>query len=465
MSADQYFIRSRGRVSGPFQMDALQKLARRGSMSRFDEISSDQMGWVPAESMDGVFAAPAPVPSRQAAIQDFSPPPMPSEMPSASRQEVRYFYTQNGVEVGPVTTDVLRSLASSGAIGARDVVWAEGADVAHEAAQIPALANVFSASTGDSYRRSRGRGNANADPKDIQRAVKSSSQTATVVGVIAGALMLTLVNAPIFALGDKFAFWWDAKVTWMVVAGGYCTLCAIALIVLSLTTRELGRAVTCLCLAALAIVVTVAWTIVHANFAGESFGSVMWILSPCAAILTATAARWRATCGSDNFKGVAITFGCLIIAIHFILGITVFISLSDPVLTILPGWVKLLQVFIGLQSLVGIAGGILSIISASPGKESLARTTLLLSMLTIGFAIICVMTLIGGLGSTGNTLARIAFNASESDAAVIAIIMGWIIFAVIRISLVLACFIAVLGISFSEILAHGATSRNTGSHH
>src|SRR5690242_12141571 len=62
-SADsqQYYIRVRGRVLGPFDLEKLKSLRSRGQFSRIHEISTDGQMWSPASTIDHLL-----VPARQA---------------------------------------------------------------------------------------------------------------------------------------------------------------------------------------------------------------------------------------------------------------------------------------------------------------------------------------------------------------------------------------------------------------
>ena len=52
-----YYIRVRGRVSGPFDIGTLQSQVRRGTLSRIHELSVDKIRWAQASSVDAVFPA------------------------------------------------------------------------------------------------------------------------------------------------------------------------------------------------------------------------------------------------------------------------------------------------------------------------------------------------------------------------------------------------------------------------
>lgn len=60
--ADQWFIRSAGRIRGPFTQAMLVSLKSRGILSAADELSTDKRTWLPATTNTELFPPPAPPP-------------------------------------------------------------------------------------------------------------------------------------------------------------------------------------------------------------------------------------------------------------------------------------------------------------------------------------------------------------------------------------------------------------------
>lgn len=93
MADSAFFLRIRGKISGPFDLTGLQKLVRRGMLSRIHEISSDKVTWNTAGEFEDLFAttpsatAPQPeVSEAESAIQLAESVPAPD--PSAQAIEV-----------------------------------------------------------------------------------------------------------------------------------------------------------------------------------------------------------------------------------------------------------------------------------------------------------------------------------------------------------------------------------------
>jgi hypothetical protein len=103
MAETTYYVRIRGRVTGPYSIADLQKLARTGRVSRAYDVSTNGKDWMPAGKLEGVFGilipvpprpvAPAPAPAKTAPAPDpvltpalellFASPPSPAAAPTA----------------------------------------------------------------------------------------------------------------------------------------------------------------------------------------------------------------------------------------------------------------------------------------------------------------------------------------------------------------------------------------------
>ena len=50
-----WYIRSRGRVSGPFTVAQVESMRKRGQFARFHQVSTDRQNWVSAASVPEFF--------------------------------------------------------------------------------------------------------------------------------------------------------------------------------------------------------------------------------------------------------------------------------------------------------------------------------------------------------------------------------------------------------------------------
>jgi len=138
--ADTFFVRWRGRVSGPFSLLQLKKMAERGELRRLHDISTDQETWRQAGSMPelypDVFREPPPVPGGSPVAsgpEGGVPPPLPesalvspSQSPmtadeSRAAEREWYYSTGDGID-GPKSSQFIRELVRKGELSPDDLV-------------------------------------------------------------------------------------------------------------------------------------------------------------------------------------------------------------------------------------------------------------------------------------------------------------------------------------------------------
>ncbi len=174
---EQYWIRSCGKVLGPFAAEELRARARRGGFSRAHQVSRDGHSWQRATAFPDLFPAPttpqarireeriaarelnrepAEVPNEAAPHADaghlldqMGGYPMDSthswEAPDSGDTESLWHYSHNATEHGPVSFSELQDLASTEQLAPGDLVWSEGMPDWTEAYRIP---GVFTAPDG-----------------------------------------------------------------------------------------------------------------------------------------------------------------------------------------------------------------------------------------------------------------------------------------------------------------------------
>lgn len=124
------FVRIRGQVQGPYTIEKLQALVRRGQLSRLHEVSADKNVWKQASEYPVLFATTAGDAVRshgeaRRASESISSD-IPDLEPSFDIQKGSWHYSNDGAQKGPVSFEQLRGLANSGSIGPDDLVWTEG---------------------------------------------------------------------------------------------------------------------------------------------------------------------------------------------------------------------------------------------------------------------------------------------------------------------------------------------------
>ena len=132
---NKFFIRSRGRVEGPFTVPRLHELARRGRFGRFHHVSKDRQVWERASAYPELFPEAGPKKVRRPLDSSVEARAEPdpadtfiNELVTATEiKDAVWFYSHYGAQVDePVTIGQLRELAASEQLLADDYVWTEG---------------------------------------------------------------------------------------------------------------------------------------------------------------------------------------------------------------------------------------------------------------------------------------------------------------------------------------------------
>lgn len=125
------YVRIRGRVQGPFELEKLQSLARRGQFSRAHQVSTDGATWRKASEFPELFAVADRLPAVPAAggLQTQSAQTQPAQARQTQTQTASaptWYYAKGDSQFGPTSFEELRQLASTGQLRPQDAVWCEG---------------------------------------------------------------------------------------------------------------------------------------------------------------------------------------------------------------------------------------------------------------------------------------------------------------------------------------------------
>ena len=137
---EQYYIRSRGRVQGPYTPSRLKELARRGKFGKYHHISVDRVNWERASARPELFPDVGPPkmrrppPSAGMDLADSAAGNTDDEPDSdrlvddpASPSDQEWYYSQKGEQVDePVSRQQLEQLIASGQLTPDEFVWTSG---------------------------------------------------------------------------------------------------------------------------------------------------------------------------------------------------------------------------------------------------------------------------------------------------------------------------------------------------
>lgn len=139
MHSNEYFVRIRGKILGPFSMAQLIGLRERGQLQPFHEVSVDRYTWEPASTLTQVFpssTAPAvdpepekPTRTKQetATRTDTPSPPTPAPTPPPLAQQDPWFLADDmGNRQGPIDPTTFKIMLDAGQITKDSMLWRPG---------------------------------------------------------------------------------------------------------------------------------------------------------------------------------------------------------------------------------------------------------------------------------------------------------------------------------------------------
>jgi hypothetical protein len=136
-----WYVRSRGRVLGPFQLPQLENLKRQGRLAKFDELSRDRRTWVAASSLPELYPAEVtPAAAGPGTIQPADSGPAVVAGPSAQLDDgPAWFHMSEKGQVGPIKFSEIYHLAQIGVVRAETLVWNSQMTDWTTAREVPAL--------------------------------------------------------------------------------------------------------------------------------------------------------------------------------------------------------------------------------------------------------------------------------------------------------------------------------------
>lgn len=141
-----WYVRSRGRMLGPFQLAQLEVFKNQGRVAKFDELSRDRRNWVPAGSLPELFPRPPPPapgtgPSRGVgAAQPHDAGNAVTGVDTSTEADTAvWFYVSGAGQTGPIPLSEMVHLARSGVLRAETFVWNSGMTDWLPARDVPAL--------------------------------------------------------------------------------------------------------------------------------------------------------------------------------------------------------------------------------------------------------------------------------------------------------------------------------------
>jgi S1-C subfamily serine protease len=183
-----WFVRSQGRILGPFAMSQLESMRDRGQLSKFHELSKDKRVWISASSVEGLFAG-GPARTTVKAEPSLTNAPLSTPPPGD------WFYNDGKGTQGPMGADQILARARAGQIREDTPIWREGFPCWVALRDVSELAHLLCAAVGP------GKGMA---PPTLAKSVATTFRSRwSRPLVISAAVILTMLAAATFVLIAK----------------------------------------------------------------------------------------------------------------------------------------------------------------------------------------------------------------------------------------------------------------------
>lgn len=148
--AEQYYVKIRGRVLGPFPPERLAQMAKQGQLSRIHKISDDGRSWQSGTEFPQFFQSDIQAPSGYNSQNSTAEPepqvsattdsePRTTASPSTPSQE-EWHYAVNDQSFGPVSKGTLLKLIGAGKVSKSDMIWKSGMDDWQPVSAVPEFA-------------------------------------------------------------------------------------------------------------------------------------------------------------------------------------------------------------------------------------------------------------------------------------------------------------------------------------
>jgi TM2 domain-containing membrane protein YozV len=147
--SDTYWVRYKGRSIGPYALDRVRQMVRKGQVGRSHDVSTDGASWVPATSFPEIFEPPSsPVPAVEPAAATaaaYSQPAAaePATVGGPPAEAAIWYCAVDGTQQGPMPRSQVVGLIRSGRLSRGDLVFRNGMADWTVAAETPELAAAF----------------------------------------------------------------------------------------------------------------------------------------------------------------------------------------------------------------------------------------------------------------------------------------------------------------------------------
>ena len=144
--SDEWYVRTRGRVLGPFNRSQLASMRDRGQLSQDQEISQDRRSWIKAAELPGIYSRAEEARARQPAAANTEWPaialadePGAGVVAATGATGSTWYVARGDTHQGPLFVADLHRMINAREIGPSSLVWKEGMPNWVPVSQVPEL--------------------------------------------------------------------------------------------------------------------------------------------------------------------------------------------------------------------------------------------------------------------------------------------------------------------------------------
>lgn len=276
---NHYYVRYRGKTSGPYSGKDLVRMVKRGQVSRMHQVSSDQVEWRRGSELnewlgdDAALFTEEAKPLDRVHAQVHSTGDLVNEFPTDAGEHDaedgaeestepeayittpphQHWYVEvDGNQIGPLEDSQVRAMFSQGRIDGYTLVWREGYE-SWVSLQSTGLV-PHTPRAGEQISEPRQSRTKKKEANDDRRVTEAG----TLVGCMMGGMLLLCLNIPLVVESEAF-WWWDMMENPAVgisILG--LLLGGISLCIVSPLTSKLARSIYMMSLASLGVIFIIA---------------------------------------------------------------------------------------------------------------------------------------------------------------------------------------------------------------
>ena len=340
--SEEYFIRMRGRVTGPFGLEELRSMLRLGTLSRVHDVSIDRSNWLPVGSVAELLPAQT--------VTEAVPLELASE-PETSQGVMDLAGGGGGGAVPPAGGPPPRALPPT---AVASPPWVD-----------PAMAPL---------------GGEDVNEPEVD-AAKQFNRLSLADGICVGVVLLICTNIPFTRSGGSLVWWWDL---WGQDGGGmflvfsiYAMIAGVTLIFIASLTKGLSRGWSYLIAAGLGFFLLTIAMIAGPNGCGY-MASPFLLPAPLVAMMGVLLFR-RDAAGAGYARSIQVIAASLLCLAGLGAGVLIVIGLSGSGADgSVPIWAIAAIILSVISSVAALACAICGLVSSSPAYSTRMTVTIVI---------------------------------------------------------------------------------------